>query len=107
MPRQARKRSEADIYHVTIRGVARVLVFEDDADRARFLDLLGGMLRLTDGELLAWCLMGNHVHLLFHMELGRLSEGMKRLESSYASYFNKRHSRAGHLFQDRFGRTGK
>ena len=102
MPRQARKQSEADIYHVAIRGVSRVIIFEDDDDYESFLALLERMLADTDGELLAWCLMSNHVHLLFRMPLEKLSLGMKWLESSYASYFNKRHSRVGHLFQDRF-----
>ena len=41
MPKRASKQSEADIYHMTIWGVVRILIFEDDADRTRFLDLLG------------------------------------------------------------------
>lgn len=103
MANRSRKQSQADIYHVTVRGVSRALIFEDDADRNFFLAQLSKMLESTGGELLAWCLMSNHAHLLFRMEIGKLSEGMKRFESSYATYFNKRHSRIGHLFQDRFG----
>jgi REP element-mobilizing transposase RayT len=102
MANRSRKQSQADIYHVTVRGVSRALIFEDDADRNFFLAQLSKMLESTGGELLAWCLMSNHAHLLFRMEIGKLSEGMKRFESSYATYFNKRHSRIGHLFQDRY-----
>lgn len=102
MPRRTRRLSKADIYHVSIRGVGRVLIFEDDDDRRRFLDYLSRMLGDTGGELLAWCLMSNHAHMLFRLDLETLSEGMRRFESSYATYFNKRHDRVGHLFQGRF-----
>lgn len=103
MPRSARRVSEGSIYHVVQRGVGKQILFEDDTDRRRYLGLVERFLGdLGEGELLAWCLMSNHVHLLARMPLPRLSEFMKRLGVAYARYFNDAHSRTGHLFQDRF-----
>lgn len=102
MARTARRQAESEIYHVMSRGVGRQIIFEDDADRRLFLAVLGEELISHNGELLAWCLMDNHVHLLLRMPLEELSELMRTLGSTYASFFNRRHERVGHLFQDRF-----
>ncbi len=103
MPRSPRKRSEADLYHVFARGVGRQAIFEDAEDNYRFLDLLETYTSETKGSLFAWCLMGNHFHLLAKMELSELSSFMKRLEVAYAVYYNTRYDRPGCLFQGRFG----
>lgn len=102
MARTARRRAESDIYHVVARGVGRQIIFEDDVDRCRFLSLLRERLADTEGMLLAWCLMDNHFHLLLHMPLEELSKTMRSLQTAYALFFNRRHDRVGHLFQDRF-----
>ena len=53
-------------------------------------------------ELYAWCLMGNHVHLLFHAPIDCVSACMKKTCGSYARNFNDKSGRVGHLFQERF-----
>lgn len=103
MPRTARKGSPSNMYHVTMRGVGRQLIFEDDADRRAFLRKLGNFLEDETMDCLSWCLMDNHVHLLLESELPALSSAMQKLETRYASRFNARHDRVGHLFQGRFG----
>ena len=100
--RTPRKISEADIYHVIARGTGRQIIFEDDSDREKFLDLLDGALDNFGAELLAWCLMGNHVHLLIHAPIERVSNLMKHLCGSYSLWFNRKCGRCGHLFQERF-----
>ena len=102
MPRSARKQSESNIYHVIARGSGRCIIFEDDRDRNRFLEELVAAFAENGVELHAWCLMGNHYHLLVRADLEQLAMAMRRLDSSYALYFNKRHNRVGHLFQGRF-----
>lgn len=102
MTRKPRKQSPANIYHVTNRGVSRQIIFEDDADRERFLATLRRFMEEFDGELYAWCLMSNHFHLLLHMELEDISLLMKKVGVSYAAYFNGKYDRVGTLFQDRF-----
>lgn len=53
---------------------------------------------------IAWCLMGNHVHLVLADYEDRMSAAMHRLLLTYARRFNKRTRRTGHLFQNRFDR---
>ncbi len=102
MPRAARLDIPGLLQHVIFRGVDRCDLFRDDADRKRFLANLSKLLLQTDTECLAWSLMTNHVHLLLCPRRLRLAHLMRRLLTSYAIYFNLRHKRAGHLFQNRY-----
>ena len=97
-----RAQSESDIYHIVARGTGKQLIFEDDADHLEYLSLMSASLTKEGVELYAWCLMGNHIHLLLHAPIERISNCMKNLLGSYARYFNERHGRVGHLFQERF-----
>lgn len=105
MPRCARKQVETNTYHIFIRGVGRQLIFEDDQDREMFLELIERFMG-DDGKLYAWVLMDNHVHMIIGDDMKDLSSFMRRLETSYSGYFNKRYDRVGHLFQGRFGSEG-
>jgi REP element-mobilizing transposase RayT len=100
-----RSESESELYHVMCRGVSRQIIFEDDADRQRFLDDMKREQRSAGTSILAWCLMDNHVHLLIKADKAALARFMQRTLSSYARYFNERHDRVGHLFQDRYKST--
>ncbi|MFA5230359.1 MAG: transposase, partial [Candidatus Paceibacterota bacterium] len=51
----------------------------------------------------AFCLMGNHMHLLLEQKIENgISRFMLKLGAGYASYFNSKYHRTGHLFQSRF-----
>ena len=102
MPRFARRESLSSIYHVIVRGVSRQIIFEDDGDRAFFMSRVVSYRKEFDGELLAWCLMDNHVHLLLKMPFTNLSRFMHALLTDYAGYFNRVHGRTGPLFEGRF-----
>lgn len=102
MTYQRRKQSEADIYHIIVRGSGKQLMFEDDEDRKMYLAGLSGALASLPAELYAWCLMGNHIHLLVHADIEIISYIMREVGRFYSQYFNKRHNRVGHLNQGRF-----
>ncbi len=102
MSRQLRLQFPGAVYHVTSRGNAQQDIFADDADRARFLDLLGREIEQQRWRCHAYCLMDNHYHLLVETPEANLSRGMGRLNMAYAQGFNRRHQRVGHLFQGRF-----
>ena len=98
-----RRLSEANLYHITFRGVEKRIIFEEEADRHYLRRLIQNNLEGSELELYAWCFMSNHVHLLIHGDLSEVSLFMKQLLSVYARHFNDKYGRIGHLFQDRFG----
>jgi putative transposase len=102
MPRQPRLDHPGAVHHVIGRGIERCTIFVDDIDRRRFLDRLGKVVERSRSALYAWCLLGNHFHLLLRTGVEPLSFLMRRLMTGYAVTFNRRHRRAGHLFQNRF-----
>lgn len=102
MPRSARLDLPGLLQHVIVRGVDRCDIFLDDADRRRFLLSFSKLLAETDTECLAWSLMSNHFHLLLRPRKSHLAPFMRRLLTGYAIYFNLRHKRSGHLFQNRY-----
>ena len=102
MPRAARKRSGTGLYHVMIRGADGRLLFLDDEDCGRFLDTLLRAKTESGFKLYAYCLMGNHVHLLLKEEREPLELLFRRIGASYVYYYNWKYQLHGHLFQDRF-----
>jgi len=102
MARPLRVEFPGALYHLTARGNARQAIFEDDADRRRFLRLLGREVEQQGWRCYAYCLMDNHYHLLIETPEPNLVTGMRRLNGAYTQGFNRRHKRVGHLFQGRY-----
>ena len=90
------------IYHVTSRGDRREDIYRDDVDRHAQLDVLAQAMDRFDAEVLAYCQMGNHFHLVLHTRQANLSRLMRHVNGVYTQRFNRRHGLAGHLFQGRF-----
>lgn len=102
MARPLRLEFAGALYHVTARGDRREPIYEDDADRCAFLDVLGTVIEDFNWVCHAYCLMGNHYHLLVETRDGNLSKGMRQLNGLYTQRSNRRHRRVGHLFQGRY-----
>ena len=101
MPRRNRQFCDSGCYHIITRGVTRQEIFHDDMDRFKYLDTLQRFTLELDVDVLAYCLMDNHVHLL--VQAGDvLPMLIKKIASSYVYYFNHKYDRIGHLFQDRY-----
>ena len=102
MPRQARLDAPGALHHIMVRGIDKTDIFADDLDKTGFLERLGE--NITEGKcsIYAWVLMDNHVHLLFKSGKYGISVVMRKLLTWYAQYFNRRHNRTGHLFQNRY-----
>jgi len=79
MARPLRIEFEDAWYHLMNRGAGRQDVFISNAQRERFLELLGDLVDRFGVETHAYCLMGNHYHLLLHTPLGNLGRGMRHL----------------------------
>jgi putative transposase len=102
MRARPRIQSPGLIFHLSARGTRRADIYLTDNDRHHFLRLLERACT-TDGLVChAYCLMGNHYHLLAETPTGALSKAMHRLNSGYAKHFNQVHEREGHLFERRY-----
>ena len=102
MPRQARRKSESGIYHIMLRGINQQQIFEDEEDGFRFLETLSKYKEQCGYEIYAYCLMGNHIHILLKEGKENLTLVLKRIAGSYVYWYNWKYRRCGHLFQDRF-----
>ena len=102
MPRHARKRAESGIYHVILCGINQQQIFEEEEDNLKFLQILKECKELCGFRLLAYCLMGNHVHLLLKEGTEPLEQVFKRIGGRFVYWYNVKYQRVGHLFQDRF-----
>src|SRR3989344_4402226 len=119
--------TQGEYYHIFKRGVEKRTIFKDSKDKQRFQKLLylcngDKVVHLSDvarstkekslytierGQPLvaigAYCLMGNHFHLLlYELVFGGISRFMQRLSTAYSMYFNLKNERTGILFEGRF-----
>ena len=102
MARPLRLEFSGALYHVTARGDRREPIYDDDEDRAAFLDIFGTVIEDFNWVGHAYCLMGNHYHLLVETPDANLAKGMRQLNGSYTQWSNRRHRRIGHLLQGRY-----
>lgn len=102
MSRPLRIEFPGALYHVTARGDRRESIFADDQDRLALLGVVGQGLARFDGQMLAYCLMGNHYHFVLHTRAANLSLLMRHINGVYSQQFNRRHGLVGHLLQGRF-----
>ncbi len=90
------------LYHITSRGNVRKSIYKDKKDRQLFLDMLDYCAERFNWIIHAYCLMNNHYHILIETPDANLSKGMRHLNGVYTQTFNRRHKRAGHVFQGRY-----
>lgn len=102
MPRISRRISNSGIYHIIVRGINKQDIFYDKQDYNKFLKEICNTKEKYQYEVLAYCLMPNHVHMEIKDNKSSLAFIMRSLMVAYVSYFNKKYERIGHLFQDRF-----
>jgi putative transposase len=102
MARPLRIEFPGAIYHVTSRGDRREAIYRDDGDRSAQLELIAQAMDRFDAQLLAYCLMTNHYHLVLHTRQGNLSRLMRHVNGVYTQRHNHRHGLVGHLLQGRF-----
>jgi REP element-mobilizing transposase RayT len=102
VPRQLRVEFPGAIYHVMSRGDRRENIFRDDVDRQDFLKTLAEACQKTGFQVHAYCLMGNHFHLVVETPEANLVAGMRWLLSTYTLRLNHRHKLCGHVFSGRY-----
>jgi len=102
MARAYRLQGEDLLYHITSRGDDRKKIFIGEYDFSKFLEYLKLAQNKYKFYLYAYCLMGNHYHLLIETTQPNISRIMQYINTSYTAYYNKKRNKCGHLFQGRF-----
>jgi putative transposase len=105
MPRALRIQAEDAVYHLTGQGNSGGPLFLDDADRRRYLLLLGMAVDRYGWHCYGFCLMTTHYHLHVMTPEPNLARGMQWLNGVYAQCFNKRHAHEGHVLRGRYKST--
>ena len=86
------------LYHVMSWGNGGENIFVEDENKLAFLELFEELLTCYDVICHAYCLMGNHYHLLMETPKANLSQVMRGLNGRYTKYFYKTYQRMGHVF---------
>ncbi|EJO5346285.1 transposase [Clostridium botulinum] len=91
-------------YHITARGNRKNDIFKDEEDFQVYIILIKNALEYFKGEfqLICYCLMDNHVHLLIEAKDKHIKFFMSRINSIYAKYFNNKYNYCGHLYEKRY-----
>ncbi len=102
MPRGPRLDTPGTLHHVMVRGIDGCAMVMDDDDREFFVYRVGRLAEESGTKIYAWALMTNHAHILLKSGEMGLSSFMRKLLTGYATWYNQRHKRHGHLFQNRY-----
>jgi putative transposase len=102
MTRPLRVEYPGAYYHVINRGNNQEKIFKNDRDKEKFLEYLQIAAERFSIIIHTYSLMNNHYHLLVETPEANLSVAMQWINVSYATYFNRKRGRHGHLFQGRF-----
>lgn len=102
MPRRYLTFQPDHYYHLYNRGNDRNLVFFEQENYLHFLRLVRRHLIEQTLDVLAYCLMPNHYHLLVQCRTDKVSSAMQRLSVAYTKAMNRRYNQVGTLFQGQF-----
>lgn len=103
MPRHSRQKTSTRTYHIVIKGADRQLLFEEGKDYTKYLEFIECYKKECQFELFAYCLMSNHVHLLIrHSPNYSLETIFRRMNTSYAIWFNMKYDRTGFVQNGRY-----
>jgi putative transposase len=103
MSQRNREDAPDTLHHVYNRGIARRTVFESREDVRYFLSRLARVHRAGLIEILAFCFLTNHFHLIIRSSVGMLPQAMQKVLNTFVRWFNRGRKRDGPLFRSRFG----
>ena len=102
MPRQCRLLSEQNIYHIVMKGINANPIFFDDNDYKSFLKYFKIACKDYNVEILAYCVMNNHIHFMLKFNGKTMAELFKSFGARFVPKYNAVHSRVGPLFNGRY-----
>ncbi len=103
MPRKSRKLLNKILCHHMVQGINREYIFQGNDEKSKYLELLKKYYLPFKIQMIAYCIMDNHVHMLIYTQgEENISKFMKQVNSIYAMYYNKKKQRVGYVYRNRF-----
>ena len=103
MPRDARKNLISNFVHIMVQGINKEYIFNENFCKEKYLKVIKEKINEYKIHILSYCIMDNHTHLLIHYEdVSELSVFMKRINTTYAKWYNDHKKRVGFVFRDRY-----
>ncbi|MGN1165331.1 MAG: transposase [Lachnospiraceae bacterium] len=102
MPTTRRKESSTGFYHIIVKGINREKIFYQQREKLYFKSIISKHLKKYKAEIYSYCIMSTHAHFIIRAEIQILSLFMAAILAEYALYYNFKHHRNGHVFQNRF-----
>lgn len=99
VPRKNMK--DSSFFHIMVQGLNKEYIFNTKRDMKKYHEY--AYKNSENIDILAYCLMNNHAHFLIYSdEIKNIGNWMKKTNTSYALYYNKKHDRVGYVFRDRY-----
>lgn len=104
MPRLARNVLEGkQLIHVMVQGINKEKIFLEEREKYEYIKLLNKNKKEYDIDIISYCVMDNHVHILINTESTiKLTRFMHKVNTAYGIYFNKNKGRVGYVYRDRY-----
>lgn len=103
MPRIARKHIETKYIHIMAQGINKEYIFNERNEMEKYFSIIVENEKDSNIRIVAYCIMNNHAHFLINTEdINEVSKFMKKVNTKYAMYYNKKHNRYGYVFRNRY-----
>ena len=107
MPRYPRYYLKTSYFHVITQGINKSYIFDKSEDIKYYIKIMYELVEKHSIKIIAYCIMNNHAHILIETEsVNELSKYMQRLNTKYGRYYNKKYTRVGYVFRDRYKSEG-
>ena len=91
----------SSFFHVMVQGINKEYIFNTEKNKKKYLEEI--YKNNKDVEIIAYCIMNNHTHILVQTEkMQNIEDWMRKSNTSYALYYNKIKERVGYVFRDRY-----
>ena len=104
MPRLPRKSHESSFFHIIVQGIKKEYIFNKDILIKKYIELLSSAIKDYKIQILAYCIMSNHAHILLYTEkISEMSSYMHNVNQKFAQFYNHiNEERVGYVFRDRY-----
>lgn len=107
MSRLPRNNMKTPFFHVITQGIEKSFIFEKPEDIKYYVKIMYKIKEEHNINIIAYCIMNNHTHMLIETKsIEQLSKYMQRINTTYGKYYNKKYSRVGYVFRDRYKAEG-